>query len=99
MAESNTIAKFTRHHQMPRSKTPPDTPSFENAVAELEVLVKSLETGQLPLEESLDAYRRGVELLQCCQNQLKDAEEKVRILDQGQLRPLEGGAKDSGELL
>lgn len=82
---------------MPRSKSQPDTPSFENAVAELEALVKSLETGQLPLEESLDAYRRGMELFQRCQNQLKDAEEKVRILDQGQLRQLEDGAKNSGE--
>jgi exodeoxyribonuclease VII small subunit len=83
---------------MPRAKTPSEPPSFENAIAELEALVKSLETGQLPLEESLDTYRRGVELLQCCQHQLKDAEEKVRILDQGLLRPLDGGCEgDQGE--
>ena len=50
-----------------------------------------MEAGQLPLEESLSAYRRGVELLQHCQRQLADAEEKVRVLDNGILRPLDGG--------
>ncbi|MDQ5879780.1 MAG: exodeoxyribonuclease small subunit [Pseudomonadota bacterium] len=62
---------------------------FEAALAELEKLVASMEAGQLPLEESLTAYRRGVELLQHCQRQLEDAEEKVRVLDNGVLRPLD----------
>ncbi len=62
---------------------------FEAALAELEALVASMETGQLPLEESLNAYRRGAELLQHCQRQLADAEEKVRVLDNGVLRPLD----------
>lgn len=64
---------------------------FESALAELEKLVASMEAGQLPLEESLAAYRRGAELLQHCQRQLSDAEEKVRVLDGGILRPLDGG--------
>ena len=64
---------------------------FEAALAELEKLVASMEAGQLPLEESLAAYRRGAELLQHCQRQLADAEEKVRVLDGGILRPLDGG--------
>lgn len=62
---------------------------FEAALSELEKLVASMEAGQLPLEESLTAYRRGVELLQHCQRQLADAEEKVRVLDNGTLRPLD----------
>ena len=64
---------------------------FEAALAELEKLVAAMEAGQLPLEESLSAYQRGVELLQHCQRQLADAEEKVRVLDNGTLRPLDGG--------
>lgn len=64
---------------------------FEAALAELEKLVASMEAGQLPLEESLTAYRRGVALLQHCQRQLADAEEKVRVLDNGLLRPLDDG--------
>lgn len=65
--------------------------SFETALAELEKLVATMETGQLPLEESLLAYKRGVELLQHCQRQLADAEERVRILDAGILKPFESG--------
>lgn len=64
---------------------------FEAALAELEKLVASMEAGQLPLEESLTAYRRGVALLQHCQGQLADAEEKVRMLDNGALRPFDSG--------
>ncbi len=78
--------------------SPPSTPApgaaelkFETALAELEKLVAAMEAGQLPLEESLSAYRRGVELLQHCQRQLADAEEKVRVLDNGTLRPLDNG--------
>ncbi len=63
---------------------------FEAALAELEKLVASMEAGQLPLEESLTAYRRGIELLQHCQSKLEDAEEKVRVLDNGKLRRLDG---------
>jgi len=62
---------------------------FEAALAELEKLVAAMEAGQLPLEDSLTAYRRGMELLQHCQRQLADAEEKVRVLDNGALRPLD----------
>jgi exodeoxyribonuclease VII small subunit len=41
----------------------------------------------MPLEESLTAYKRGVELLRYCQNTLKDTEQQIRILDeQGQLK-------------
>jgi exodeoxyribonuclease VII small subunit len=78
--------------------SPPATPApdvaglkFEAALAELENLVTAMDAGQLPLEESLAAYWRGVELLQHCQQQLADAEEKVRVLDNGVLRPLDGG--------
>lgn len=70
-------------------KKPASELKFESALAELEKLVASMEAGQLPLEESLAAYRRGVELLQHCQHQLADAEEKVRVLDNGTLRPLD----------
>ena len=64
---------------------------FEAALAELEKLVASMEGGQLPLEASLDAYKRGMALLQHCQLQLADAEEKVRVLENGVLRPLDSG--------
>ncbi|MCM8594057.1 exodeoxyribonuclease VII small subunit [Accumulibacter sp.] len=59
---------------------------FEAALAELEQIVQQMETGRLPLEEALAAYRRGSELLRHCQQQLSDAERQIQILDEGMLR-------------
>ncbi|TMG98340.1 MAG: exodeoxyribonuclease VII small subunit [Betaproteobacteria bacterium] len=65
----------------------PETPaSFEAALAELEEIVASMESGQLPLQESLAAYKRGAELLAYCQAALKDAEQQVLILEKGVLK-------------
>ena len=52
---------------------------FEAALAELELIVQSMEGGRLALEESIAAYRRGSELLKHCQQQLSDAENKIRF--------------------
>jgi exodeoxyribonuclease VII small subunit len=54
--------------------------SFEDALAELESLVETLERGELSLEDSLHSFERGVSLTKTCQQALKQAEQKVRIL-------------------
>jgi exodeoxyribonuclease VII small subunit len=71
---------------MPAAKSPPA--SFETAMAELEALVEKMDSGQLPLEESLGAYQRGVELLKYCENLLADAQQRVRVLEEGALKEL-----------
>jgi len=53
---------------------------FESAMRDLEELVERLERGDLPLEESLAAFERGVMLTRSCQTALKEAEQKVEIL-------------------
>jgi exodeoxyribonuclease VII small subunit len=72
---------------------------FEKAMAELEALVASLERGDLPLEESLKAFERGVSLTRQCQQALAEAEQKVEMLlgkgETASLVPFEGGAADS----
>ncbi|MDJ0805914.1 MAG: exodeoxyribonuclease VII small subunit [Gammaproteobacteria bacterium] len=77
---------------MPRKKK---SPSFEEAMQELEGLVESLEKGDLPLEESLKSFERGVELTRTCQQALDEAEQKVRILtsdsEQADLEPFQDG--------
>ena len=55
-------------------------PDFETAMRDLEELVERLEQGDLPLEESLAAFERGVMLTRACQTALKEAEQKVEIL-------------------
>jgi exodeoxyribonuclease VII small subunit len=66
---------------------PPEAPkNFESALAELESLVQTMESGKLALEESLAAYQRGAELLKFCQSRLDDAEQRVRVLEAGVLK-------------
>ena len=60
--------------------------SFEKALEELKALVSRMEDGKLPLEESLEAYQRGAELIKLCQAKLADAQARVAILDGGELR-------------
>lgn len=55
---------------------------FETALAALEQIVRDMEGGELPLEDSIAAYRRGTALLQHCQKQLADAEQQLRILEE-----------------
>lgn len=55
-------------------------PDFEQALAELETLVERLEQGDLPLDEALATFERGVALTRHCQASLKSAQQKVEIL-------------------
>ena len=70
------------------SKAPKSQPpeSLEAALAELEKIVSSMEDGQLPLERSLAAYKRGAELLKYCQAALQEAQQQVKVLEDGILR-------------
>ncbi len=55
-------------------------PEFEQALAELEAVVERLERGDLPLEEALSVFERGVQLTRHCQSALKAAQQRVEIL-------------------
>ncbi len=54
-----------------------ETLSFEQALSELENIVRSLESGEAPLEKSIDAYERGVALKTHCESKLRDAQAKI----------------------
>jgi len=88
MARSNT-ANPVDPGALPATARPAGELKFEAALAELEQIVQNMEGGRLPLEESLEAYRRGSELLKHCQQQLGDAERKIQILENGALRDFE----------
>jgi exodeoxyribonuclease VII small subunit len=61
--------------------------SFEAAQAELAELVRAMETGQMPLDRLLGAYKRGAQLLEFCRSRLDAVEEQVKVLEEGQLKP------------
>lgn len=68
--------------------------SFEEALTELETIVRSLETGKAPLEESITSYERGIELKKHCEKKLRDAQakiEKIIVHEDGSLstKPLD----------
>ena len=60
--------------------------SFKEAQDELETIVRSLESGTLELEESLERYERGVALLRSLKTRLQAAEQKIEVL-MGELEP------------
>ena len=77
------------------AKKPPDSQEteqfdFETALDQLEALVSAMEEGELSLEESLQAFEKGVKLTRECQTALEKAEQKVQTLldDDGTTEPL-----------
>jgi exodeoxyribonuclease VII small subunit len=81
----------------PPAPTNPASPSFEEALAELEGIVAAMESGHLPLQESLDAYKRGAELLRQCRETLDAAERQIRILEGEELRDFDPPGASSQE--
>lgn len=67
-------------------KTEAKGKSFEASLAELEKIVRDLERGDLPLEESLQLFENGVKLSRECQERLSQAERRIEVL----LRDAEG---------
>ena len=55
-------------------------PDFEQSLTELEALVAKLEQGDVPLEEALKTFERGVALTRQCQTALRTAQQKVEVL-------------------
>ena len=56
--------------------------TFEQAVVELEGIIKKLEDGRMPLEDAVKAFERGSELKKICEKKLKDAQLKIDILSE-----------------
>lgn len=92
MAWLTTMLSSFLSSEMPRNTAAtlppaePPSPRYEDALAELERLVQRMEEGQLPLDQLLDNYRRGAELLELCRSRLTAVEQQVKVLEDGQLK-------------
>lgn len=82
---------------MPKAPKSLQPESLEAALAELEKIVSGMEAGQLPLERSLAAYKRGAELLKYCQAALQDAQQQVKTLENGILRDFKGDGNNDND--
>jgi exodeoxyribonuclease VII small subunit len=78
------------------ARTPATTPTFEQALDELDALVRRMESGELSLDESIAAYRRGAELARFCQGRLAQAELEIKQLEGELLKPLDSAALKGG---
>lgn len=67
---------------MSTDKNKPAELSFEEALSQLEGLVRAMEDGEIPLSDLIAKYEQGTKLLSLCQNRLKDAELKIELLKQ-----------------
>jgi exodeoxyribonuclease VII small subunit len=76
---------------MAKAAKPPA--SFEAGVSELEDLIAALESGSMPLDEALEKYQRGMELLRFCGDRLAQAEQRVRVLEGDNLKPFNSGTE------
>jgi exodeoxyribonuclease VII small subunit len=82
---------------MSKKASPPvDSLSFEQAIDELDQLVRKMESGELSLDGSIAAYRRGAELARYCQARLASAEQEIRQLEGDLLKPLDHGELKGG---
>ena len=66
--------------------TAPLPATYEAGLQELEQLVASLESGQLPLDQLLVGYQRGAQLLAFCRDKLQSVEDQIKVLDAGSLK-------------
>jgi exodeoxyribonuclease VII small subunit len=81
---------------MPKNPVKASQPaSFEEAMEELEQLVIQMEAGELPLEASVAAYKRGAELVKFCSVQLDKVDSQVKVLEGDMLKPLAGAGEPS----
>jgi exodeoxyribonuclease VII small subunit len=70
----------------------PTIKDFEAALTELDAIVKKLEDGDIPLEQSLQLFERGVQLSRFCHARLEEAERRIEILNErGQLQDAPAG--------
>lgn len=61
--------------------------SFEKAMQELNQLVAKMEAGELSLEDSVTAYKRGAELVKYCTEQLDKVDSQIKVLEGDMLKP------------
>lgn len=71
--------------------------NFEKALQELEELVERMESGALALDDLLNQYQRGAQLIAYCKDRLKTVEQQVQLFESGELKPFSNDAKEENK--
>jgi exodeoxyribonuclease VII small subunit len=80
-APSKSVSSLSSESE---NQTSPTT--YEDAIQELDALVRRLESGEMPLDQLLSGYQRGAVLLQFCRDKLQAVEDQIKVLDDGALK-------------
>lgn len=78
-------------------KNPTEALSFEQAIETLGSIVQKIETGQVPLQESLLQYEQGMNLIQHCRKILLDAEKRIELIHENQQSAESAAVSDEDE--
>lgn len=76
----DTFLIFTENAHSMSKTTKKKAPHFEKDLAELESIVKKMETGDLSLDDALKEFEKGVSIARTCQKTLNDAEQRIEVL-------------------
>lgn len=68
---------------MSKSEKNSEALSFEKAMEQLDDALKALSAGDLPLEEAIRQYQTGIDMVRICQQKLSQAQQKIKILQDG----------------
>lgn len=71
------------------------TKTFEGSLDELESIIYELESGALTLDESIKHYKKGIELAKYCSDALKKAEQEVYVLEQDEIKKIDGDIENA----
>lgn len=80
--------------QSKEKKVQDKSPSFEDALEELEAMVETMESGQLPLEKLISSYERGAELISHCESVLGNARKRLDLIT---LKPKSSASKTTAD--
>lgn len=95
MSIMNNDNKFVSTENKPENNT--ESMNFESALARLEQIVRALEAGSAPLDESLLLYEEGVKLVRLCNDRLENAEKRIKVLvDKGNGQLVEEDFSEGG---
>ena len=77
------------------TKTASSPKNFESAISELETIVQEMEGGSISLEQALERYQRGTDLLKFCRGTLQAAEQRILQLEGDALTPLDTAKQEN----
>ncbi|MDB5886095.1 MAG: exodeoxyribonuclease small subunit [Polaromonas sp.] len=86
-SSASTVATVAPDAKISGVPSPALPASYETALQELEGLVSSLESSQLPLDQLLTVYQRGAQLLKFCRDRLEAVETQIKVLEGSELKP------------